>query len=125
MTQSDVIQAVEERLRQAMLNGDVSALDALLADALEVVGPDGRLAGKADDLAAHRTGSVHFTAMVPVETSMKLLPDIAIVFAKMAVEGLFKGQPFAGHYRYTRVWRRQGANWQIIAAHISPVPDVQ
>jgi ketosteroid isomerase-like protein len=123
MTQLDAIEAVETRLRRAMLAGDIPALDALLADALQVVGPDGRLAGKVDDLAAHRAGAVRFTAMTPLETTIQPWPDMAIVFVRMAVAGLFEGQPFAGHYRYTRVWRRQGEDWQIIAAHISPVPD--
>lgn len=116
------IQYVEQRLLQAMLASNVDELDALLSNELLVTGPDGQLVGKADDLAAHRAGTLQLKNMVPQEITIKLLPDVAIVFALMAMEGTFQGQPFEGRYRYTRVWRKQMEQWQIIAAHISPVP---
>lgn len=122
MTQSEQIQQMEQRLLNAMLNSDVDELDALVSDEALVVGPDGRMGGKAEDLAAHRNGVVRMTRMVPEETTVKLLPDVAIVFVLMNLQGTYQGQPFAGRYRYTRVWGNQSGNWQIIAAHISAVP---
>lgn len=123
MEQMNTIQEAEERLRLAMLAGDVSVLDELLADELQAVGPDGRMMGKADDLAAHRASTVRFTTLMPLDTTTQQLPDVAIVFVRMAVTGFFREEPFAGHYRYTRVWRWQTKSWQVVAAHISPVPE--
>lgn len=122
MSQVDEIQQVEQRLRNAMLISDVIELDALISDDLLFAGPDGQLVGKAEDLAAHRTGTLRITTMTLQESSTKLLPDVAIVFALMAMQGFVKDQPFAGHYRYTRVWSKQNGTWQIIAGHISVVP---
>lgn len=124
MNPSEQIQQVEQRLLTAMLNSNVDELDALLSDELLVTGPDGRLVGKADDLAAHRSGLLRIKTMVPQEATLKhLSDDVAVVFALMAIEGTFQEQPFAGRYRYTRVWSKQNDHWQIVAAHISPIPD--
>ncbi len=123
MTQLEQIQQVERRLLAAMLNSDVAELNILLSDELLVTGPTGELVGKADDLAAHRSGQIHIEYMVAQQTTIKLLSDAAIVFVLMDMRGLFQSQPpFAGRYRYTRVWTNQKDGWQIIAAHISQVP---
>ena len=121
MSQLEEIQQVEQRLLNAMLISDVIELDALLSDDLMVTGPDGQLVGKAEDLAAHRAGTVRIQAMVPQETRIKFVPDVVIVFALMDMWGFVLDKPFAGLYRYTRVWSKESGNWQIIVAHISPV----
>ncbi|MBD2757794.1 nuclear transport factor 2 family protein [Spirosoma validum] len=123
MRQLEQIQEVEQRLRQAMLISDVAELDALLADDLLAVGPDGQLVDKAADLAVHRSGTLHIKTMIPLETTIKLLPDVAIVFVLMNLQVAVQDQLIEGRYRYTRVWSRQTGNWQIIAAHISSVPN--
>ena len=43
------ISLLEEQLRIAMLRSDLSALDALIADDLLFVAPDGSVIGKAED----------------------------------------------------------------------------
>ena len=125
MTVTEQIEPMERRLRAAMLNSDLTELDALLADDLLAVGPDGQLVSKADDLAMHRSGQVRIVAIEPVEVTIKPVADTVIVFALMALQVTFEGRPIAGHYRYTRVWTRRAGGWQISAAHISPVPHTQ
>lgn len=122
MTPTEHIEYLEQRLLQAMRTSDVAELDALLADDLLAVGPDGRLLSKAEDLAAHCTGTLRIEAMVPEERALRLLPDGAVVFVRMAMRGTFQEDPFAGRYCYTRVWRQQHGTAQVIAAHISAVP---
>ena len=122
MNQFEQIQDVERRLLKAMLSRDVRELDVLLSDELLAVGPNGGLVSKVDDLAAHRTGLICIVSMVAQETTIKLLSDIAIVFVLMDMHGSFQSQPFAGRYRYTRVWSNQLGSWQIVAAHISQMP---
>ena len=51
---------LEARLRDAQLNADVAALDALLAETLLFTGPDGTLGTKQLDLGAHGSGAVRF-----------------------------------------------------------------
>jgi ketosteroid isomerase-like protein len=115
------IQQAEQRLRQAMLCGDVAELDALLADDLRAVGPDGTLIGKAEDLAAHRSGTVRFTAIDIRETVIQEVPDVTIAFVLADLRVRVGGQAVAGRYRYTRVWSEVSGSWQVVAAHISGV----
>jgi ketosteroid isomerase-like protein len=104
-----------------MLRGDVAELDALLADDLHAIGPDGTLVGKAEDLAPHRAGTLRFTALDIRETVIQPLPDVAIAFVLADLRVTVGGQPVAGRYRYTRVWSKASGSWQVVAGHISAV----
>ena len=114
---------LEARLRRAQLDADVAALDALVADALLFTGPDGRLATKADDLAAHGSGAVRFREHRPEELRVRRVgADVAVAAlrARLAVE--VQGTRVEGTYRYTRVWAREGGAWRVVAGHVSAVP---
>ena len=121
MNKLEQIQQLEERIQIAMVNSDLNEVNALLSDDLLATGPDGRLINKADDLAALQSGLLHVERMEPLESAVKLLPDSAIVYKLIKMQGSIANQPFAGLYRFTRVWTNQSGNWQVIAAHISPL----
>jgi hypothetical protein len=61
------IVALEARLRAAQLAADVAALEALIAPDLLFTGPDGQLATREEDRAAHASGAVRFQAHEPRE----------------------------------------------------------
>lgn len=115
----------EARLRVAQLTADVAALDGLIADALLFTGPDGRLATKAEDLAAHQSGAVRFRGHEPEELRvLRVGADVAIATlrARLAVE--VGGTLARGTYRYTRVWAREdGGSWRVVGGHVSEVPN--
>lgn len=118
------IVALEARLRVAQLDADVATLDALIADELLFTGPDGQLASKAQDLAAHRSGAVRFVSHEPEELRIRRVnADVAVTAlrARLAVE--VAGTLTPGTYRYTRVWAREGGgSWRVIGGHVSEVP---
>jgi ketosteroid isomerase-like protein len=117
------IEAVEAALRSAQLTADVAALDALIDDDLLFTGPNGELATKADDLAAHRSGLVRFTAHEPQELRMRHVGnDVVVVALRARLTVVVAGQPISGTYRYTRVWARTNGRWRIVAGHVSEVP---
>lgn len=114
---------LEARLRDAQLNADVAALDALIADDLLFVGPDGRLATKAQDLEAHASGVVRFREHVPEELHVRRIgANVAVtnLRARLAVD--VANNLARGTYRYTRIWARDAnARWQVVGGHVSPV----
>ncbi|MGV3603095.1 MAG: nuclear transport factor 2 family protein [Dyadobacter fermentans] len=113
---------MEQKLLKAMIASDVNELESLISDQVIVVGPDGRLAQKAEDIAAHRDGVLRIHTMEPQEIKTQPLSDeVIVVFALMEIQGTFQNQAFAGRFRYTRVWQILGGKWQIVAAHISSV----
>ncbi|MCF2502097.1 nuclear transport factor 2 family protein [Dyadobacter sp. CY107] len=117
------IQVMEQRLLNAMLNSDVDELNLLISDQVVVSGIDGRLSNKTDDIAAHQNGLLRIMTMIPQETTVQQFSGVVIVFALMSMQGNYQGQAFSGRFRYTRVWHNQDGNWQIVAAHISSMPD--
>jgi ketosteroid isomerase-like protein len=116
-------EALEGELRLAQLNADVATLDRLISDDLLFTGPDGALATKADDLAAYRSGAIRFSAHAAEELRVRQVSDdVAVVALRARLAGTAAGVPFAGTFRYTRVWARtNGRRWQIVGGHVSAV----
>ena len=115
---------LEARLREAQLSANVAELTALIDDDLLFAGPDGQLATKQQDLAAHRSGVVRFREHVPEELRVRrvgLNVAVTSLRARLAVEVM--GTLDRGTYRYTRVWARDAAqHWRVVGGHVSPVP---
>ncbi len=118
----DIVE-LEALLRRAQLDADVSTLDSLIADSLLFTGPDGQLATKADDLAAHASGAVRFRVHEPEELRVLAVGEtvrVAALRTRLVVD--VAGTPVSGTFRYTRVWaREQGGPWRIVAGHVSAV----
>lgn len=115
----DEILRHEERLRQAMLAGDVAELDRLLDIELLFVGPDARVHGKADDLALHRTGTTRFTSLEVRDRRLAVHGEAAVVTVEADLAGEFAGAPFAGRYRYLRVWARRADGWRVVGGSVA------
>ena len=114
---------LESRLRTVQLAADVASLDALIAEDLLFVGPDGQLATKSQDLAAHASGAVRFREHEPEELHVRRVgPDVAATMLRTRLGVEVAGVLQRGTYCYTRVWAREGgAPWRVVAGHVSPV----
>lgn len=117
------IEQAEACLRDAMLAGDVGALDALLSADTVFTNQTGVRLSKADDIAAHRLGILRIEQLDPQGHALiRVLGDSAIVCVTVELAGTYDDQPFGGTFAYTRIWHRSPGNrWQIEAAHCSPV----
>jgi ketosteroid isomerase-like protein len=118
------IVALEARLRAAQIDADVTALDALIANDLLFVGPDGQLATKSQDLSAHAAATVRFREHVPEELRVRRIgSDVAVTALRARIAVEVNGTLVRGTYRYTRIWAREpGADWRVVGGHVSPVP---
>jgi ketosteroid isomerase-like protein len=128
MTQTPGVSRVhlaESSLRRAQLAGDAAALEPLLDDDLVFTGPDGAIYGKQDDLSAHRAGMIRVTQLEPSEERVQDFGEIVVVSVRMEMRGLFKGTPFGGPFRYTRVWRAHRSSWRVVAGHVSAIAPTQ
>lgn len=119
------IVACEARIRAAQLAADVGALDRLIAEDLLFTGPDGRLGTKAQDLAAHGSGTVRFRGHEPEELRVRRIgADVALAALRARLTVEVAGTLLRGTYRYTRVWAREGdGSWRVVGGHVSTVPD--
>jgi ketosteroid isomerase-like protein len=121
--QEMVIEDLEEKLRQAMLNGDVQTLDELIADDLIFTMHTGLVINKQDDLEAHRTGIQKFTQIELDDQTVSHYGDCAVVTVKAELAGKFDGQAYSDTYRFTRLWVNRQNRWQIAAGHVSQISD--
>ena len=122
MTEDKILTA-ERELQAAQRASDVEALDRLLHDDLLAVGPDGRLVGKADDLAAHREGVFEIHELDEEDVRVLVHGELAVTFVVLRIRGTIAGEEAGGRMRYTRTWTQDGGAWRVIAAHISPAAD--
>jgi len=116
------IQKCEDRLKNAMLQSDVSALDELLAPDLVFTNHLGHLMSKDDDLGAHQSGLLKIDKIDLSDQQIKILEDAAIVTVQARILGSFAGESSENDFRFTRVWAKaSNDNWQVVVAHSSIV----
>ncbi|AOK36695.1 nuclear transport factor 2 family protein [Burkholderia cenocepacia] len=116
-----IIEPYETALRTAMLSNDVEALDALLDDDLVFTAPTGQVISKEDDLTTHRAKLLHLDTLDVLERGACAIDEMILTTTRATLAGHFDGAAFAGTFAYTRVWRRSGAHWRVVAGHASQV----
>lgn len=112
---------LEERLRLAMLNSDISELDELISPNLLFTNHLGVLISKEDDLRAHASKAFVFESLNLSESKILIHGESAIVSVKAENQGYYNGQPANGRFRFTRVWSNTSGKWQVIAGHSSVI----
>lgn len=123
MSGTEAIENCEERLRQAMLAGDVPALDELLSDHLVFTNHEGRRLAKSDDLAAHRSGNLRIASIdCRAGALIRRLGNVATVCVSVDLAGTIEASAFFGRFAYSRVWHFEEGRWQVVVAHCSAVP---
>lgn len=121
MTEESTIDTLEERLRSAMLTGDVQALDALLADDVTFIDHLGRRVDKLQELEAHRTGILKLDQLDVYDRVIKLLVNAASVSLRARISGTYYGETFSAKVAYTRVWVCRHGVWRVTSMHYSMV----
>jgi ketosteroid isomerase-like protein len=116
------IDHLEETWRDAMLNGNTAAMDALLADDYMAITASGTLQTKEQTLASLRSGHTHFKVLVISDRKVRFYGTTAVVTSLAEAQGTNADHDFSGSFRYTRVYVRdaQGA-WKIVSFEASRI----
>ena len=116
------IERAEQRLRGAMLDSNVGALDDLLADSLCFTNHLGQRMSKAADLEGHRSGATRIAELDVLDLECFVDGEVGIASAHVRIRGSFGGHPSEVELRFTRVWKRGDSGaLRVIAAHSSSV----
>ena len=116
------IEEYEDRLKQAMLESDITSLDELLAPDLTFTNHLGHLMTKQDDLNAHQSGTLKISNLILSDQVIKMYGDIAVVSVQAHIIGSFAGVVSESDFRFTRVWNKTPGNtWQVVVGHSSIV----
>ncbi|MBE9067640.1 nuclear transport factor 2 family protein [Leptolyngbya cf. ectocarpi LEGE 11479] len=112
---------LEERLRLAMLNSDISELDKLISPDLLFTNHCGVLVSKEDDLNAHSSKAFVFKSLDLSESKILIHENSAVVSVKAEIQGYYNGQSANGSFRFTRFWLNTSGKWQLVAGHSSVI----
>ena len=111
----DSVRAVELARGQALLRADTTALGRLVADEFFEVSRLGQLRIRADNLRDIASGELRLTAVHYDSLTVRIYGDVAVLRGIADNTGTFRGFPFAGKLRYTKVFVRRDGRWQAVA----------
>jgi ketosteroid isomerase-like protein len=110
------IDHLEEVWRTAILHGNITAMEALLADDYMAITPSGTLQSKEQTLANLRAGTVHFKSIDVSDRKVRFYGMTALVTSRAEVNGTGPEGDLSGSYRYTRVYvRDERGVWRIVS----------
>ena len=115
-----VIRLLEEQERTAVLNEDVGALQRLWSDQFIVNNPQNGISADRNAVVDRvKRGLIRCSAFERRIESIRFNQDIAIVMGSETV--VAKGDQAPANQtvrrRFTNIWRKSGATWQMIARH--------
>lgn len=111
----DSVRALESQRAQALLKADTVALSQLVADDFVEISRFGTLRTKADNMREIASGTLKLTAVRYDSLSVRVYGDVAVLQGIADNTGMFRGFPFTGKIRYTRVFVRRDGRWRAVA----------
>jgi ketosteroid isomerase-like protein len=119
---ADSIRALEIRRAQALLAGDTAALSRLIADDFVEISRIAQVRTKADNLREIATGALKLLTVRYDSLTVRVYGDVAILMGIADNAGVFRGAPFSGRLRYTRIFVRRPDGWRAVAMQHTMIP---
>src|SRR6266498_5696092 len=111
----DSVRALESQRAQALLKADTVALSRLVAEDFVEISRLGTLRTKADNMREIASGTLKLTAVRYDSLAVRIYGDVAVLQGIADNTGTFRGFPFTGKIRYTRVFVRRAGRWRAVA----------
>lgn len=105
----------------ALVSGEFDNLELILADDFVLIDLSGAVVPKATFIDSLRSGDLQFRAIQPEDVSVHVYGHTALVRGRTAIQGSFKGSPFAFNSRYTHTYFEQVGRWRMVAAQGTPI----
>ena len=115
MSAEDEIKNLEETRNQAVLHGDVAALDRMTSDDYTFITLRGEMRTKSDILKGFASGSFHYDSRQISDLKVRVYADTAVVTGRSVQKGMENGKDYSGDYRFTRVYVKQKGRWVTVA----------
>lgn len=117
------IRRLEAARRQAMLDGDTAAMDALLAPDLLYTHSNAQSDSKAQYLEKLGSGFVRYLSIAMHDQAIRPLGDAAaLVTGRMAAEIEMGGARRSLNNLFAVLWQKRGSTWQLILYQPTPIP---
>lgn len=124
MTDSQSAQAVENANHQryrAMIDGDMKALDQLLADDLIYLHSTGAADSKTSLVEALTQRKFVFKSAESSGTTVRVYGDVAVLNGQVKMVVEVAGTDHHAHSGFTTVWSRQDGHWRLVHWQSTPL----
>jgi hypothetical protein len=119
----EFIKELELRRAHAVVHREIDLLDKITADESVRISPTGELGTKSQLLTSLRSGETTYSSISVDELAVRIYGNAAVVTGRSDFQGQRSGKPFQGHCRFSRVWIKNGENWQEVMFQLTPVSD--
>jgi ketosteroid isomerase-like protein len=116
------IRELESRRFRAMIEADAIALEALLADSMVYTHSSATTDGKASYIAGVKSKKWQYRQIDRPVEDIQVHGDTAVVTGQARIDILIDGKPRIMNSRYTDVWVKGPAGWQMVAWQSTPIP---
>lgn len=117
----DSVRGAEADRREALLNADTVALSRLTASEFFEISRFGMIRSRANNMQEIATGTLKLTSIQLDSLSVRIYGDAALLSGISENVGEYRGMPFSGRIRYTRLFVRREGRWQAVAMQHTPM----
>ena len=117
------IRRCSQRRFEAMVRGDLTTLDELLADNLTYTHASGRLDFKTPLLKDIASGRNQYESMTAEEVCVRVYNAVGILTGTVQMRAKIQGNPRNHRLRFTEVFHKTAARWQLVAWQSTVVPE--
>ncbi|SAK57138.1 hypothetical protein AWB76_02405 [Caballeronia temeraria] len=118
----EVIRQLEDERYTAMLRKDIATLTRLLNERLIYMHSSGVTDTKESYVDGLRSGLWNYRRIERSDVRIEVQGDIALVFAKLAIELMSNDKLKSFEARVLAVWYRKRDGWQLTAVHSGALP---
>jgi ketosteroid isomerase-like protein len=118
-----LLSKMEQDWVDALLKGDATFQESILADDYVGVGPDGRIVGKSQSVEELRSGAFKAESMTISAVKVRPFGDVAVVTYRQSEKSQSQGKDTSGRSLWTDVFVKRNGKWQIAANHGSRVEE--
>lgn len=116
------VMQLEHDVAKAFASADIAVVERFEAPDYIFTGPGGSVTGRADDVNDLKTGNFKAEAIDLDDMKVHVYGDTAVVTGKVTLKNCkYRGNDLSGDYRFTDVWTKTNAGWQVIASQSSPL----
>ena len=108
--------ATDDRRMNALRQGDPAPLREIYADDYTLITPAGVVRSKTDQIDELASGQLRQQIEL-IERTVRVYGDVAIVLSREKSSIMLAGRQVGGDMRMTRVYRKFGTQWRVIATH--------
>ncbi len=112
----------EARRFEAVVRGDVAALDEILSDDLTYTHATGVHETKAEFIAKLKSGQLKYESLTPEDMLVRVYGTTGVVTGVARVKVQVKGEPLSFQLRFTDVYVKKDNRWQMVAWQATRLP---